>query len=461
MLACSGKGDDATRDSASLDATTNTGVTDTDIEPLPAEADVLPVEVVAEVSDTMGTVLTVRWSTRDPATGYVEFGLDGVMSRSTAVQDTAALSHQVQLVGLPETSVVSYRVVSAGMAGEAATSEIFEVSTGTLPLVPPSIDVAGEGHEGFLVLPVLGVENTHLVVVDAEGRVVWIYEDTHALSVYRARVAQDGRGIVYTATLKSGGPHEGSSILRIPWDGSGEEVIDAPFLAHDFVELADGTVVSLAYAFQEDVEGNKLVSVAPDGTMTDLWSTWDCFDPSVNLSVDPAHGWTHANALDYDPVSDAFLVGLRNLGTIVHVDRATGSCTWSFGGAAGSVAIDGPSFLHQHQFHWTDGGFLVFDNDGAPGNTSRVLEYTFDAVNGTAEHVRTLTADPPIYSFILGDVHAMAGGDRLVVWAVAGLVDRIAPDDSHPWRMSFEPGTVLGFAEWIADPGKPVLPGQP
>ena len=201
---------------------------------------------------------------------------------------------------------------------------------------------------------------------------------------------------------------------------------------------------------------SELVEISPDGTVRDIWSAWDCYDPVTNPSIDIDHGWTHANAMDYDAAADAFQISLRNLTTIVQVDRATGACDWGVGGSAGTVTIDGPTFFHQHQFQRHPGRLLVFDNDGAPGFTSRVLEYDFDGE--TATHVRTIEADPPLYSFILGDVHRFDDGDTMVVWSVPSTIDRIDADDERNWRLQAEgDGVILGFSQALLDPGRPDL----
>lgn len=419
-------------------------------------ADPSPKDVAATVAAAIPTVVTVTWTTDAPTTGHVEFGLAGAFDRSTPVRPGAAATteHSAVLVGLPASTEVSYRVVSEGVPSDAATA-----TTGALPAEVPSPSVEGGATDVFALAPSIADDATRIVLFDPEGRATWAYTDDSELSVFRARVRKDGGGIVYTAAVGAGGPSPDSAVIRVSWDGALVERTVVPDLAHDFVELDDGTIVSLAYETRDDVLGNKLVAVAPDGTWTDLWSTWDCFDPVANPGDDPQQGWTHANALDYDPVDDAFLVGMRNLATIAKVDHATGACAWGFGGSGGTVAVTGPAFLHEHQFEHLKpaagagaGAMLVFDNDGAPGNESRVIEYTFDEAAGTASLLRTYRADPPLYSFILGDMHRHDNGDTTIAWAVPGLVDRMTTDGARTWRMSLDNGDLLGFVHWVSDP---------
>jgi len=412
----------------------------------------VPVVVVedleAVVAERMGTVVTVTWRTDVEVVGAVEFGLGGVPDRRTSAEAEPGLEHSAVLVGLPADSEVTYRPVHDGHPGASAT-----VTTGALA---PAADlsVEGTGHDRFLALPLIEGDTTTLVLVDPEGRVVWQYEDPSELAVFRAHLAGDGSGLVYAATLQDARPHEGSHLVRVSWDLATVEELPVPLLAHDFVELPDGTLVSLAYDIRDEVEGNRLVAVAADGTTTEVWSTWDCFDPVVNPSVDGGPTWTHANALDYDADADVFHVGLRNLGTIVEVDRATGACNWAFGGTGGSVEIDGQAFLHQHQFTRLEGGLLVFDNDGAPGLESQVLEYDFDVSAMTATQVRAIRADPPLHSFVLGDAHRLADGDTIITWSVPATLDRVDADDRRTWRLAGE-DMIFGFSEVVVEPARP------
>jgi hypothetical protein len=265
--------------------------------------------------------------------------------------------------------------------------------------------------------------------------------------VFRSQILRDGSGIVYSSTLREAEPVEDSALVKVTWDGT-EEVLPVPWLAHDFVELPDGTLVSLTYITVDGVQGNELVTVSSDGSVTPGWNTFDCFDPVTHPGNDPAHGWTHANALDYDEQTDSFLVGMRNLGTIAEVDRATNGCGAAYGGTGGTVALEGATFYHQHQFERTADSLLVFDNDGAPGNESRVLEYALD----TGQLVNTLRADPPIYSFILGDVSRQPDGDTLITWSVAGVMDRVAPDGTRKLRISAQTPAIFGFTQSLPSP---------
>ena len=216
-----------------------------------------PLDVTATVASEMPTVITVAWSTEGATEGWVEFGVDGALDRSTR-PTASGTAHEAVLVGLPPSTAVSYRVVVGEVATEAAV-----VSTGDLGEVP-EFTVEGDGQDRFLALPHVVDDVSTVLVVNPEGQVVWRHADDRGLSVFRAHVALDGSGIVYTATLKGGAPNEASVLVRMSWDGATEQVTEVPLLAHDFVELDDGTIVPLAPRANRSAEhGDSKVARSP------------------------------------------------------------------------------------------------------------------------------------------------------------------------------------------------------
>lgn len=418
----------------------------------PGGSDGVPVEitgVTTELSDDVVTVVTVRWQTSEPVAGRVRFGTEGERDRVTP--DTAVgTDHTAVLVGLPAEAEVSLQVEAGDASGEVLTA-----TTGSLPADVPGTVLTGAEGEGFLLTTSTGSVNW-LLMLDPLGRVVWYHADERGLSVFRARVSADGSGVVYTSVLEGGRPSDSSEIVRVPWAGGSGSAVRVPALAHDFVELEEGTVVSLASPVIDDIEGSSLLAVEADGAQTELWNTWDCLDPIANAGDVGDPGWTHANAVDRDPDSGGYFVGLRNLGTIVLVDPTDRSCPWALGGSGGTLDIDGARFIHEHQFERTAGGMLVFDNDGAAGSVSRGIEYAIDLEAGTASEMQTFEADPPLYSFIMGDVHRFANGDTLVLFSAPNVIDRYDAGGARVGRLEIDGTGPLGFASVLATP---YLPG--
>ena len=67
--------------------------------------------VAAERSETISTVLTVRWSTDVPTRGRVDFGVGEALNHSTPVESEPAREHAVRLLGLPSERDVAFQVV--------------------------------------------------------------------------------------------------------------------------------------------------------------------------------------------------------------------------------------------------------------------------------------------------------------------------------------------------------------
>ena len=355
--------------------------------------------VNAEVTD-VGTVIRVTFDTKDEATATVKFGPDDLRYETPATEK--GTHHEVLLVGLPANldgaHEAHYQIVVGGETDQERT-----VETGTVdPTAFQALTVEGEGNDRFAGVTMLG-SSTRIALLDPEGRYVWTHIDERGtpdspLFSYRMRLLRDGSGVVYNVANVSGDPTvEGTGLVKVPFDGSSETFIPLDYLAHDFVELEDGTFAGIAFKDgplpdnckdlyvkegKTSLIGNHIVEIAPDGTETEVWDSWDCYDPCLDVSDtidgDPKtpfeSGWTFTNALDYDEDTDSYLVSSRHLSTIASVSRATGLCNWKFGSAPSATTVPtGEVFRHEHQFEYWPGHMLVFDNDGG-GFVSRVLE---------------------------------------------------------------------------------------
>jgi hypothetical protein len=405
--------------------------------------------VTATVSERIATVVTVTWSTPEPSRGYVEYGLTSDLGFTTPLSEEATLEHSQLLLGLTDDTEYFYRVV-AGEESGAKTSEIKKIRTGYFPPGMPDPEVVGEGQGDFIVTSVLGANNG-AYIFNSAGRVVWYWkDDDRDLQSLRAHLARDKRSILYNATRASGEPVANSEIVRVSLDGSETSSVVVPYLAHDFLELPDGTMAAVVVETVDvdgmQVKSNAIVEVAPDGTTTQVWSALDCFDPAVNMSSEPDSGWTLANALDYDEVDDVYYFGTRGLSSIARVNRQTYECDWVIGEAGTLAFADGSAtFLHQHQFELQGDRLLVYDNDGATEDASRVLEYQVDFTAETVTEVWSFIATPTVYTPVLGEPMRLANGDVLIDWSYAGQIQQVTPDGETVWQLNTKAGYPLGY----------------
>lgn len=397
-------------------------------------------------SDDISTVATVSWSTDVETTGYVRFRTaDDVFQTAVTAPGT---DHQVVLVGVPPDTDVEWQIVVQEGGVDSFSGELQTWTTGSLPTGLPGMSVTGDGHSGFMVTPVLG-SFTGPMVLDRHGHIVWHHADDRGLDVYRARIAPDGSGIIYNAASVSGEVESDTMLVKVSWDGSTVTEIPVQNLAHDFVELPDGSIGAIGVQYGEGDEaellGNKLIEIAPDGTATDVWSAWDCFDPETQPGDTPALGWTWTNALDYDEVNDEYHLSIYNFSSIAIIPRSSFACEEVIGDEAATIELEGARYRHQHQFELDGDRLLVFDNDGAGGTESRVLEYQVDWQTGVATNTWEYRAEPPIYSFVLGDVHRYDDGDTLITWSVAGQLERVDSAGNQQWALNTDLGYGFGF----------------
>jgi hypothetical protein len=403
----------------------------------------------AEVSDAVATVVTVRWTTQTPSSGYVAFGLTDVLGNRTPIENDAVIEHEALLLGLVAGTEYHFKVVLSEDDG-GYESPIQSVTTGSLPLELPVLTAEGNGHDLFAVVPILGA-TTAVTIINPEGEIVWYRIDNRDLDIYRARLSQDGKSVLYNAASVSGDPADDSEIVRVSLDGKAVKRVPIPLLAHDFVEHDDGTLGVIATEYREfegaNLRGDKIVEVAPNGSITTVWTSWDCFDPAIDAGDDMEHGWTFANALDFDPVESVYYLGMRNLSSIAKIDRDSGTCLWVFGSTAATIpfAQGASRFLHQHQFQVLGDAILIFDNDGSPGTASRVIEYELDLAGLQASEVWRYSATPSLFTFVLGEPTRLDDGDTFVNWSVAGQMERVTPDGTRSWRVNSPLGYAFGY----------------
>jgi hypothetical protein len=415
-----------------------------------ADAGQRPSEVSAEVSASINTVVKVRWKTDSPTIGYVEYGSTEALGSRTPLEDSEATEHAYSLLGLRADTTYYYRVVIWD-GRDAGASAIQSVRTDSLPVGIPKFEVQGTGNDLFTLVPIL--PKSAVLILDPGGEVVWYHRDERDLDFYRARLAVNGKDLIYNAASVSGTPADNSELVRIALDGSGSSAIPVPLLAHDFVEHPDGTLAAIVIEYRDhegvNVRGDTIVEIDAAGNQTTVWSSWDCFDPAAHPgdSLDLQLGWTFANALDYDPSEQVYYIGMRDFSSIAKVDRATGSCEWVLGftGSTFKFAPGSARFLHQHQFHVRGDRIVVFDNEGSPARESRVLEYQLDLEAMMATQVWSYTSTPSVYSFVLGEPTRLNDGDTFIAWATAGQLERVTEAGESIWKLNSGVGTVFAF----------------
>lgn len=396
------------------------------------------------VSPAIVTVATLSWTTDEPMRGRVRYGTSE-RELVTTLEPAASTEHTTLLVGVPAAAEIAWAIEDE--EGVALTAGVW--TTEALPGELPPIAVEGTSAEQFMVTTVLGTI-TAVVILSPEGRVVWYHVDDSGLDTVRALPASDGEGILYSVGDVSGAPSADSLLRRVSWDGTEVRDIAVPHLAQDFVQHDDGTIAAVTAEVREgtdgeSIKGNAIVEIQPDGSFAAVWNSWDCFDPAVTVSNDPGLGWTWVNAIDV--LDGDYVLSVRNFSSIAWVAREGGACGPILGGELSSYDIVGERFLHTHQFHVWDDHIVVFDNDGAGQNRSRVLEYVLS--DNTATQVWAYLPDPPAFSFVLGDVTRLGDGSTFAAFSLAGQLDRVDAAGALQFRASTPLGYAFGYVTLV------------
>lgn len=250
------------------------------------------------------------------------------------------------------------------------------------------------------------------------------------------------------------------NIENIPWWFKGGAIIEAdsqgnilweynhPNHHHDARRLGNGNTLVLALEplpeeirkqiqggvpgseFQgETIYADVVYEVTPKKDIVWTWRAYEHLDPATEILVanDKREEWTHANTVS-ELTDGNFLVSLRNLSTIVVVDRQSGAIIWRVGKDILS---------HQHYPHELENGnILVFDNgtyrSGVALNFSRVLEINRE----TKEIVWEYIDNPPhnFYSPYISGAQRLPNGNTLITEGNYGRLFEVTRDREIVWE---------------------------
>ena len=96
-----------------------------------------PVVTAVTASNINSTAAVISWTTDQPSTSLVNYGLSSSYGATSQPDTTLTLSHSAVLTGLTEGSVYNYSVVSVNAAGRSTSSGNFVFNTGAAG--PPEI----------------------------------------------------------------------------------------------------------------------------------------------------------------------------------------------------------------------------------------------------------------------------------------------------------------------------------
>ncbi len=401
------------------------------------------------------TSMGLSWNSAEPTLARLRYGVENVKENTVYSTLEPAQEHEVRLHFLRPGTEYRYRVELLEQ-GELVGSKAGRFLTSAVPDELPELEVTvNELEEPKLILATVMGDVMAPVVISQEGYYAWWHiEQEEGLAVPRARLANDGQSIYYSAYDKgeSESP-EAQYHLRRVWLADGaEEAFDIRLHHHDFDVLPDDSIGWIMGDMRridgENYRGDAIVETDVDGVQTTIWSSWDhiTFDMVSDCNDSRSNIWTHANALYYEVATGLYYLSLRETDSIVAVDRASGETLWILGGCDSTFDFgDSLPFDGQHQFQYLDRGILVYDNQPKL-TSSRMVEYSMDMANHSVEEVWSYDADGAYFTSVLGDVQRLKSGNTQVTWSTSATMEEVDSSGQLLWQAVFGFGTVLGYS---------------
>jgi len=241
------------------------------------------------------------------------------------------------------------------------------------------------------------VQGFGLVRVDAGSRVIWRFEDALFNDLWVSPAADRIRVLAKAPRprpdLRPGGPVLEDSLVELSGDGR---------------ELR-------RFSLLEALEASPFRALLqPPGPSADI------------LHSNTIEVLAGAGAPGSGPFAPGrLLVSWREIDTVATLDPESGAVLW---------ARRGPWDAQHEPSLEPDGALLVFDNQGGPGDTTRVLRV--DPASGAILWQWAGPADRPLRSRQAGTVHRLPGGNLLVVESEGGRALELDPAGDLVWEFA-------------------------
>jgi PKD repeat protein len=347
--------------------------------------------VISAVSATgiTTTSATIIWTTDEPATGQVEYGLDRTYGSTTALDTSPVTSHGVNLTGLTSETTYHYRVNSADGSGNPAISADYTFTTS---------DVTG---------PVIsGVTATDVTATGAT--ITWTTNEVATSQIEYGLTEEYGSSTIVDTNLVT------SHSVKLTG-------LKAPKTYHYRVNSADGSgnpAISADYTFTttDDTSPSKPV-VTDDGasttSLTELHATWTSSDPQSGIVEYQYAIGTTAGGTD--------VVSWTSVGTNTEVTRTGLTLAW---GTAYYFSVKAKNEQGAWSSVGSSNGIQV--TDATPPSTPVVTDDGGSTTSTTQLHATWTCNDPESgiekYQYAIGTT---AGGIDVVGWTSVGTSDGV------------------------------------
>ena len=451
--------------------------------------------ITANANPSAPLAASVLVRTNEPATVTFRIEGDGAQWDVDPGVDLAT-EHRIPMLGLRAGTNHQIVVVATDEAGNETASDAIELGTDPLPEDFPRFVLKQSNPErmepgatlfNLIRWPEEGADNDFgaIVIVDAQGEVVWYYVADH--DILDARLLASGN-VLYQSGRERGVEIDMLGNVVAQWHATGtpEEMpegsvgVETETFHHELLEMPSGHLLTVSTEVRDyeeypsstfdpeaptqvaSVVGDVIVEFSRDGRVQRELKLLDILDPFrtgtgtglgggfwQELYGERVEGtlidWAHVNAVFFDPATSAFIVSSRVQDAVVKIDAESGELVWILGqhdrwsGAWSEYLLSPQGELewqnHQHAPMVTpQGTVLMFDNgtnrdgpaeEGAPASEkySRAVEYEIDEEVMEVRQVWEYRggADEPFYSFFVSDADWLPVTENVLITA-GGLI---------------------------------------
>jgi hypothetical protein len=293
------------------------------------------------------------------------------------------------------------------------------------------------------------VRGHHATLIDQAGQIV--HQWRHSEGIQHVKLLPNGNLLMQTLPPADAGGAEriggsAGALIELDWDGNEVWSHRDVMMHHDYVRLANGNHIYLAWdklpaALNDKVQGgfrdikdpevmwaDVIKEIEPNGTLVREWRSWEHlrFDEDRICPLESHKEWTHANSLSLTNDGD-WLISFRLTNTVAIVDAITGAFKWKWG----------PNDLsHQHTAtQLPSGNILLFDNGchrRAAPSYSRIVE-----VDPATNAIVWSHNDPTLvafYSFMVSGCERLPNGNTLITEGASGRLFEITADHETVWE---------------------------
>lgn len=420
-----------------------------------------PCEAAVTLNEDAAHSAQLVWSGPDGAATVAYSGATDPDDRAGVVASDGG-EHTATLWGLASLAEITY---SFTVDGETCTDTFTAagVPSGLPTFTVTSYDEDAADGWRYLAGVAMGDTGT-LLIVDRDGR--WRWHEVHDEAINVSAVALAGDTLLYNSFDQDRTNDIGQVHAR-PLLGEGTVDTRTEGGHHTFAYLPDGTIafpsIDVRTWLDPDdneevsVVGDRILEVAPDGTVTELWSIWDHEEPVKHGEWDSGFygsvgkDWTHANALNYNAERDTYLLSLGHLDTIYEIDRSTGEVLLRL--TPDSVADGSTVYNFQHDPNWSDDGTLMLLSY-PEGQPATAIEYSVSS-DGTMEEVWSYQRDKS-GTTLLGQARRLPNGNTFINFGGIGEIREVTPAGEVVWQMNASLGSWFGNSVLLDT--LPVLP---